>query len=78
LNTASLTTANGQQTVVLPMGISLPGDVAEVRTEGSAIILEPARSDDWPAGFFEDIRIEDPAFTRPDQGLVPPAPSVDA
>jgi predicted DNA-binding antitoxin AbrB/MazE fold protein len=31
----------------------------------------------WPAGFFEAIRIEDPAFARPIQGPIPPAPLFD-
>ena len=26
---------------------------------------------DWPPGFFEEIRIEDPAFVRPAQGDTP-------
>jgi hypothetical protein len=28
----------------------------------------------WPPGFFDSIRIDDPAFGRPEQGPVPPAP----
>jgi predicted RNase H-like HicB family nuclease len=31
----------------------------------------------WPAHFFDDIRIDDPAFGRPDQGSGPPAPSLE-
>ena len=31
----------------------------------------------WPAGFFDDIRIEDPAFNRPPQGNVTPSPELD-
>jgi uncharacterized protein (DUF433 family) len=31
----------------------------------------------WPERFFENIRIDDPTFARPDQGLFPPVPSLD-
>jgi virulence-associated protein VagC len=68
METASLITSNGHQTVVLPMGISLPGDVAVVRKDGDAVILEPTRPNAWPVGFFEAIRVDDPAFERPEQG----------
>ena len=33
-------------------------------------------SSTWPREFFEDIRIDDPAFSRPDQGTMPPLPSL--
>jgi hypothetical protein len=33
--------------------------------------------DAWPPGFFEAIQIDDPAFTRPEQGQMPPAPVLD-
>ena len=32
----------------------------------------------WPPGFFEEIRITDPAFVRPPQGERPPLPALDA
>jgi hypothetical protein len=35
----------------------------------------PSTSSAWPRGFFQDIRIDDPAFSRPDQGSMPPLPS---
>lgn len=31
---------------------------------------------EWPAGFFDQIHINDPAFVRPEQGQTPPAPSL--
>ena len=31
----------------------------------------------WPPGFFEDIKIMDPAFTRPEQGQVPPVAALN-
>ena len=32
----------------------------------------------WPAGFFDEIRIDDPAFQRPVQGEVPAMAALDA
>ncbi len=31
----------------------------------------------WPSGFFDSIRIDDPAFVRPPQGSVPAAPAIE-
>lgn len=30
----------------------------------------------WPANFFDEIRIDDPAFERPPQGELPSAPKL--
>ena len=51
---------------------------AHVFKEGEAVILEPVKSNTWPAGFFEDIYVDDPAFARPPQGDTPPAPTIDS
>ena len=32
----------------------------------------------WPTGFFEEIRIDDPAFQRPAQGEAPAIAALDA
>lgn len=32
----------------------------------------------WPVGFFDEIRIDDPAFTRPAQGEVPLVAAFDS
>jgi hypothetical protein len=40
----------------------------EHRREGEAVILEPVKPSSWPPGFFVRIRIDEPAFTRPEQG----------
>jgi hypothetical protein len=37
-----------------------------------------ASSSVWPPGFFDEIRITDPAFTRLSQGDAPPVPALDA
>jgi hypothetical protein len=31
----------------------------------------------WPPGFFDAIRIDDPAFQRPDQGELPPPAALE-
>jgi hypothetical protein len=43
-----------------------------VRHDGETIVLEPLRPKAWPADFFASIHITDPAFSRPDQGKLPP------
>ena len=70
-----LNTERGQA-VVLPDDLRFPGDRITARRAGDAVILEPIKPATWPAGFFESIRIDDPAFTRPDQGELPPAPAL--
>ena len=69
------------QAVKLPAEFRFAGDVVSIRREGKAVILEPVEADvpvaAWPDGFFESIRIDDPKFTRPDQGAMPPIASLD-
>jgi len=69
-------TGNGQA-VHLPEGIRIEGSTVAVRREGEAVVLEPIRPMGWPDGFFDAIRIDDPAFERPPQGSLPPAPPFD-
>jgi hypothetical protein len=71
METATVITENGRQTVRLPGSIHLP-DTVTVRQEGEAVVLEPARAAKWPPGFFESIHITDPAVERPTQGQLPP------
>ena len=74
LPTAEVLNTEHGQTIVLPSDIRLPGDKVAVRREGDSVILEPLKPAQWPAGFFDSIRIDDPAFVRPEQGQLPPAP----
>jgi antitoxin VapB len=68
---------NGEsQLVRLPTGFQFEGSEVAIRRQGNAVVLEPLKPAAWPAGFFEQIRIEDPAFTRPEQGTLPTAPSL--
>jgi virulence-associated protein VagC len=48
-----------------------------IRREGDAVILEPLRPTTWLAGFFDQIRIDDPAVLSPPQGEFTPAPTFD-
>jgi antitoxin VapB len=75
--TAEIIHTDGTQTVKLPDGFHFEGDTVSIRREGEAVILEPVKPATWPLGFFDRIRIDDPGFTRPEQGPVPPAPSLD-
>jgi len=64
------------QVVRLPSGFEFATEEIAIRREGEAVILEPLKPTAWPEGFFESIRIEDPAFTRPRQGIMPSAPEI--
>jgi antitoxin VapB len=65
------------QVVRLPAEFRFHTESVSIRREGQAIILEPVKPSTWPDGFFEKICIDDPAFQRPDQGEMPPAPALD-
>lgn len=75
--TTRIISIDGHQAVKLPDEYRFPDATVSIRREGEAVILEPVRAESWPAGFFDAIRIDDPAFTRPPQGETPRAPSVD-
>ena len=75
--TAKLFTTGGSQAVRLPKDFRFEGNEVLIRREGHAVILEPVKRSKWPKGFFESIRISDPAFKRQPQGKMPPAPKFD-
>ncbi len=77
MKTAEIIRTGGVQAVKLPDGFQFDGDAVSIRREGEAVILEPLKPASWPPGFFDRIRIDDPAFARPTQGQVPPAPSLN-
>ena len=77
MNVAQVVQSDGFQLVKLPQEFHLDGDTVAVRRQGEAIVLEPVKAATWPDGFFERIQIGDPAFARPSQGQVPPAPKLD-
>ena len=78
MKTTEIVSIDGRQAVKLPDEFSFADTVISIRREGKAIILEPVKSNTWPTGFFEDIRISDPALARPPQGETPPAPRIDS
>jgi virulence-associated protein VagC len=74
---AEIINANGSQLVKVPQEFHLQGNTVSIRRQGKALILEPAKPTTCPAEFFDRVFIEDPSFTRPHQGAVPPAPKLD-
>ena len=75
--TAEIVETSQGQAVRLPDEFRFSTSTVSIRREGEAIILEPLRPSAWPEHFFDTIRIDDPAFVRPEQGLTPPAPRLD-
>lgn len=66
------------QVVRLPQGFEFAADEVAIRRDGEAVILEPIKLAVWPENFFDAIRIDDPAFGRPEQGGMPAAPQLDS
>lgn len=64
------------QAVLLPAAFQFASNEVTIRREGDSVILEPLGLERWPEGFFEQIRIDDPGFQRPDQGVMPAAPQI--
>jgi virulence-associated protein VagC len=73
---AEILRKDGCQLVKLPDEFQLDGNTVSIRRQGDSLILEPIRSSEWPPGFFDRIHIDDPAFVRPPQGDLPPAPKM--
>jgi virulence-associated protein VagC len=71
METATVILEGDRQTVRLPKSVHLPNNVF-VRQDGESVVLEPSKPKSWPDGFFDSIRITDPAFERPEQGQLPP------
>jgi virulence-associated protein VagC len=72
MQTATVIHEGECQTVRLPKGFHIATTIVGVRHDGEAIVLEPLKGRTWPEGFFDSIHITDPAFSRPDQGQLPP------
>jgi antitoxin VapB len=73
MKTTEVVSIDGLQAVKLPEEFRFDARIVSIRKDGKAVILEPVKPAAWPAGFFEAIRIDDPAFARPAQGETPPA-----
>ncbi|HEX7379109.1 MAG TPA: hypothetical protein VF278_18445 [Pirellulales bacterium] len=76
MKTAQVIRLKGRQAIQLPPEFTVCVDAFAIRKDGDTIILEPIKAANWPAGFFEEIHIEDPAFARPHQGDMPLPPSI--
>jgi antitoxin VapB len=64
---------NGRsQAVRIPKELRFEGSEVSIRRLGDGVLLEPVKASTWPEGYFENIRIDDDAFGRPEQGALPP------
>lgn len=66
---------DGSQADRLPAEFRFATPTVSIRRDGDAVVLEPLKTTSWPEDFFQKIRITDPAFDRPSQGQMPPAPT---
>ncbi len=65
---------NGRsQAVRLPREMRLEGKRVSIRKLGDGVLIEPITCSEWPPGYFDAIRVDDPEFRRVDQGTTPPA-----
>jgi virulence-associated protein VagC len=65
MSTVKIIETDQGQSVPLPDEFRFETPTVSIRRAGDAVILEPVKPDQWPEGFFEAIRIDDPAFVRP-------------
>ncbi len=77
MQTVEIVETDKGQAVPLPAEFQFATHTVSIRRDGEAVILEPIKPRHWPERFFDAIRIDDPAFVRPDQGPTPPAPRLD-
>jgi virulence-associated protein VagC len=77
MKTVEIIQTSAGQEVLLPAEFRFSSTTITIRREGDAVILEPLKPSQWPEGFFDAIRVDDPYFVRPDQGSLPPAPSFE-
>ena len=76
MRTAEVVELQGAQAVKLPDDFRFDVTTVQISRQGAAVILQPMKPASWPARFFDEIRIEDPAFARPDQGTTPAVPQL--
>jgi len=70
MTTTQVINSGDGQLVRVPEEFRLASSEVTIRREGNTLVLEPVfvHSADWPVGFFQEVRIDDPAFERPPQG----------
>ena len=78
MKTAEIIETDHGQAVRLPDEFRFEDRLVSIRRDGETIVLEPIKPNTWPVGFFETIRIDDPAFVRPPQGVKPAVPALEA
>ena len=73
MTTTEVINSGEGQIVRVPEEFRFASSEVSIRREGNTVVLEPLfiRTSDWPVGFFEEIRIDDPAFDRHPQGEPP-------
>lgn len=65
--------SNGRsQAVRIPKELRFEGREVSIRRMGDGVLLTPVKASTWPDGFFDNIRINDVHFARPDPGELPP------
>ena len=64
MKTIEIIETNAGHEVHLPAEFRFNTNTVSSRREGDAVILEPLKLNQWPEGFFESIRIDDPTFVR--------------
>jgi virulence-associated protein VagC len=74
MKTAETIETSDGQAVRLPDDFRFHTKRVAIRRQGDAVILEPLKPATWPTNFFHAIHIDDPGFTRPDQGTMPASP----
>lgn len=77
MTTTQIVHDGNRQSVQLPPGFEFDVNEVAVRRAGDAVILEPIKSSTWRTGFFDQIRIVDPEFQRPNQGTMPAVLKLD-
>lgn len=75
MTTAQIIELDGTQAVRLPEEFRFASSTVSIRKDGQAVVLEPLKAATWPEDFFDQIHTTDPAFDRPLQGQMPPAPT---
>jgi hypothetical protein len=77
MKTAKVFYTGRSQAVRIPREFRFREREVSIRRDGEAVILEPLRKPCWPRGFWRRIRIGDPAYGRPPQGVAPARPALD-
>jgi hypothetical protein len=51
--------------VRIPKELRFEGKEVSIRRLGDGVLLMPVKASNWPEGYFENIRIDDPHFSLP-------------